>query len=103
MNLLVYKGFEKNVLENVQIKPLIDNNVEDKLNIFKFDDEYQEDIQLNILQKRKEDTEYWITYEEFTLAYDYLMLKANEGKIIIDIIDNNIYPGIYPIYNNIND
>lgn len=103
MKLLVYKGFEKNVLENLQIKPLLDNNIEDKFNIFNFDDDYSVEFQISILKKIKEDNEYWITYEEFTLMYDYLMLKEYEDKIIIDIIDNNIYPGIYPINIKIDD
>ena len=103
MELFVYKGFNKFFLEKLEIQPLINNKIEEKFNIFCLNEEYKEDIELNILQKRKDMEKYWITYEEFTLAYEYLMLRAKDGKITIYIIDNNIYPGIYPIYSNISE
>lgn len=101
MELLVYKGFDEKTLEKLDIKPLIENEIKNKFDIFNLNEEYEEDIELNILQKRNNKEKYWITYEEFTLGYDYFILRAKDGKLSIEIIDNNIYPGIYPIYSNI--
>lgn len=103
MKVIVYKGFNERFLENVGEEALVDTKIEDKINILKIDDDYGEEIQLSVLQKRNNTDSYWITYEEFTVAYDYLILRASEGKLDIEIIDNNIYPSMYPIKIEIND
>lgn len=103
MKIIVYKGFNKDFLEKIEIDALIENSIEDKSNIFKIDDNYEEEIQSSILQKRNSNDSYWITYEEFTIAYEYLILRASQGKLCIDIVDNNIYPSMYPILLDIDD
>ena len=103
MKIIVYKGFNKEFLENLENEALLENSVDDKMDIFKIDDNYEEEIQLSILRKRNSTNSYWITYEEFTAAYDYLILRASEGKLKIEVVDNNIYPTMYPVKLNIED
>lgn len=103
MKIIVYKGFNKEFLGNLKNEALLDNSILDKFDIFKMDDYYEEEIQLSILKKRNSMDSYWITYEEFTSTYDYLILRASEGKLDIEIIDNNIYPTLYPVNIDIDD
>lgn len=103
MKVIIYKGFNKEFLESLEDEALLDTSIDDKINIFKIDDNYEEEIQLSILKKRNNMNSYWMTYEEFTVAYEYLILRASEGKLDIEIIDNNIYPAMYPIKLDIDD
>ena len=103
MKIIVYKGFNLKFLEKIEKEALVETKIEDKINIFKIDDNYEEEIQLSVLQKRNQVCSYWMTYEEFTVAYDYLVLRASEGKLDIEIIDNNIYPSMYPVKIEISD
>ena len=52
MKIIVYKGFNKEFLENLENEALLENSVDDKMDIFKIDDNYEEEIQLSILRKR---------------------------------------------------
>ena len=103
MKVIVYKGFNEKFLENIKDEALVATKIEDKINIFKIDDNYEEEIQLSVLQKRNDTGSFWMTYEEFTIAYEYLILRASEGKLDIEIIDNNIYPSMYPVKIKIDD
>src|SRR5574344_1469649 len=97
MNLYVYKGFLKEFLKEISIKPLIESD--EKYNIFCLDSDYQNKITKSIFGMQDS----WITYEEFELAYDFLMLFVNNGTLKITICDNNIYPGMYPSFLKITD
>lgn len=100
MKLRVYKGFDLEFLKKIEYRPLIDSSIESKKNIFVLNNDYLEDITNSIFIK-KDIEEAWITYEEFELAYDVISLRANQRKISIEIINNNVYPEIYPIELNI--
>ncbi|WP_295420378.1 DEAD/DEAH box helicase [uncultured Subdoligranulum sp.] len=100
MKIKVYKGFNKEYLEKIKIEKLLDTKIEDKINVLKLDEDYADLILGEILAKKNNDInkEYWITYEEFTLAYEEIISRVRRGKInSIDIIENNIYPNAYPI------
>lgn len=95
MKLKVYKGFNTNFLKKLDFGPLVESPIESKKNIFLLDGNYLEDIEeAIILKKNTEKT--WITYEEFELAYEMINIRAKNGKISIEVINNNLYPEIYP-------
>ena len=58
MKIIVYKGFNKEFLENLENEALLENSVDDKMDIFKIDDNYEEEIQLSILRKRNSTNSY---------------------------------------------
>ena len=96
MKLFVYKGFELNFLENQQIEPLINTNYADKINYLKLDKNYKK--QLRSVLNDDNEGEYFLTYEEFELVYDFIMdLISDDNDINITIIDNNKYIGLYPL------
>ena len=94
MKIIVYKGFSKKFLSNIKFKPLIENSVDEKTNVLNFNSDYKNKVTMSILSL---DCDKWITYEEFSFCYDFLMLFSSNGQIEIEIVNNNIYPGIYPI------
>ncbi len=97
MNIVVYKGFDIEFLKEVKDKPLVENHIEEKFILSNLNDEYENEIEVAFLQKRKSNDVFWITYEELTLSYDYFINKFKSNNVEIKIVDNNIYPNCYPM------
>lgn len=96
MRLKIYKGFDVRFLSQIVDKPLIDNNIEDKINVFALNEDYADELEEAMILKKSEDA-LWITYEEFELVKDSIFLRAQKGKVVVEIIRNNIYPDLYPL------
>lgn len=97
MKIYVYKGFDFNFLSKIKETPLVDSNINQKIDYLKID---INKVAIDIINKSKNDDEYWMTYEEYQVglnAFNYISDKE------IIIIKNNIYPDVYPIYANISD
>ena len=103
MRIVVYKGFDLKFLKEQKIEPLINNNYEDKLNYLKLDDNYKNQIMMSILSNINSDKECFISYEEFELAYEHIILFSGQNNLSIKIINNNIYTGLYPLNLSISD
>ena len=103
MKLVVYKGFDNDFLKAQKIEPLINNNYEDKCNYLKLDDNYKNQIMMAVLSNINLDKEFFITYEEFELAYDHIILFSAQNSLSIRVINNNIYVGLYPLNISISD
>lgn len=97
MKIVVYKGFNLNFIKNQSVEPLIKNEYEIKFNYRLLDDNYKNQMTMMILTYIDSDKEFFLTYEEFELAYDSIMLFANQNKISIKILNNNVYVGLYPL------
>ena len=97
MKIVVYKGFDNEFLKAQIIEPLLNNNYEDKSNYLKLDDNYKNQIMMAVLSNINMDKEFFITYEEFELAYDHIILFSAQNSLSIRIINNNIYVGLYPL------
>ena len=97
MKIIVYKGFNLNFIKNQSVEPLIKNEYEIKFNYRLLDDNYKNQMTMMILTHIDSDKEFFITYEEFELAYDFIMLFANQNKLSIKILNNNVYVGLYPL------
>lgn len=101
MNIIVYKGFDKEFLKEQGVKPLVDNSIDDKFNLeLLVESGYSEKIVESAFLKKDLDEAY-ITYEEFVVAYETLVTPLfAKHKIIVK--NNNLYPDIYPIQVEIN-
>ena len=95
MKLKIFKGFNESFLSNLDINPLYDSPITDKLNIFVLNAEYKDELEENLILKKDQDC-LWITYEEYELIYEMVNVRAKSGKVSAEVINNNIYPEIYP-------
>ena len=102
MRLKVFKGFDKIFLSELEYEPLYESSIDIKTDVFKLNDDYKDELEEILFSKKNKDI-LWITYEEYELIYEMVNVRANSGKIIVEIINNNIYPEIYPTSLNIND
>ena len=89
MQLIVYKGFDKRFYEGLTFEPLIEGSIENKLNIYCLNNDISDQIQINILIKKT--GRYWLTYEEFYCAKDFIEQRIkNTDNLKVDVINNNI-------------
>ena len=102
MKLKIFKGFDKEFLNNLNFEPLYSSELDSKLNIFGLNDYYKDELEENLILKKNSEV-LWITYEEYELIYEMVNVRASSGKISVEVINNNIYPEIYPSYLNISD
>lgn len=103
MKLKVFKGFDEKFLAEIKDEPLYESPLADKLNVFKLNDEdYKSNLEDNLILKKNKDI-LWITYEEFELIYEMVNVRASSGKVSVEVINNNIYPEIYPADLKIDD
>lgn len=97
MKLMVYKGFEKGILEKVKCNSLLDISIEDKNNVLLFDNDYKRKLIAAITSMSADS---WITYNEFAFlcaddSGDSLLGVLNTFGIELHIVLNNIFPEIY--------
>lgn len=96
MKLTIYKGFDKKFLETLHGDPLVDNDVEQKINVL----ENYESIRKKLskaLALLDEDDSVWITYEEYALINKKVRVAVEEDDLIVKIYNNNLYPDYYPL------
>lgn len=96
MKLIIYKGFDDGFLSKIDFTPLIEGDVNSKLNVLKFDKKYKKRLNTMLTQMDDEDTR-WISYEEFYLIKDYVFLAIKNDGLIVKCYINNFYPDCYPI------
>lgn len=102
MKLTIYKGFDENFLKGLQYEPLVDNNVENKLNVLLFDKKTIKKLAVSLLDM-DEDDEKWITYEEFSIIKNRVDDQIDDFDLEVTICKNNIYPDYYELPFKIND
>lgn len=95
MQLKIYKGFDIDFLNKVEYNPLLNNSISQKLDVFYLDDNYKDLLEEAIILKKNEEI-LWMTYEEYELVYEMINIRSNSGKLSVEIINNNIYPEIFP-------
>lgn len=96
MILTVYKGFEIEFLQQIQDKPLLENDIYCKIDVINFNKNYRKQLAI-ALWSLKEDDSVWITYEEYSLIYKNVEDLMIEDDLTLKIIKNNLYPEYYPI------
>ncbi len=97
MKVYVYKGFDFDFLSNIKYNPLVNSDINQKIDYLKIDDKK---IAMDIISKADDDGEYWMTYEEYQIGLNVINFIP-EREIII--LKNNVYPDIYPIYSNVSE
>ncbi len=102
MKLIVYKGFDKVFLKNLTDTPLLDNDIDIKLNVLKFNRTIKQQLGMSLLALEAEDTA-WATYEEYTLIKKYVDDAISEDGLEMVIFTNNMYPDYYPLQFEISD
>lgn len=99
--IFVYKGFDIDFLNQLKTTPLISNDISDKFDYQKLDDAYKNSIGAQIFDSR---IECWVTYEEYEIAHEIFDMFFQSKQIEeIVVVDNNIYPGLYPLYVDIEE
>lgn len=97
--LVVYKGYEKEFLENIKDSRLVYSKIEDKINIGSKEELIAKEVIANFTQNYTKvlEEDFWITYEEFSVSYEALMSLVKVFNIKVLVKDNNKYYNIYPV------
>ncbi|MCH3998464.1 MAG: hypothetical protein LKG90_10255 [Lachnospiraceae bacterium] len=64
MKLVIYKGFDKNFLSQLEATPLVNTSIDDKKDVLKFDKQTRKKLEMGLLMEPA--SEVWITYEEYS-------------------------------------
>lgn len=102
MRIIVYKGFDKKFYETLTVKPLVNNSLEEKLKPEFLSKQNYDSTVVGAVFSSDQDSEAYITYEEFIAAYSTLITPLFSSHVI-DIVSNNIYPELYPAPNIITE
>ncbi len=102
MELYVYKGFDTIFLKTIDKEPLIESNIEDKLNPLSFDKSIKKQLKISLLNM-DDDEKKWTTYEEYTQIINDVNDKIIDENLKVTIFKNNLYPDFYPVHFDIND
>ncbi len=96
--LVVYKGYEKSYLNKIQEIALTMLPIDEKINIVDEKRAEQSITQsLYTAIQALKDADMWLTYEEFSVAYDSIINFAKLFDMKIKICENNRYYNIYPL------
>lgn len=96
MKLYVYKGFDDQFLQAVQMSPLVDSDIVQKRNILDFDRKRRKHL-IIALNSLEDNESAWVTYEEFSIIHSAVEEEIEQDDLQVTIIKNNIYPDYYPI------
>ena len=96
MKLFVYKGFEKEFLENVQEQALVEGDIQTKQNVLLFDKKTRKKLDMSLLSL-EDDESAWVTYEEYSVIKNRVDDAITEDGLELVIYINNLYPDYYPL------
>ena len=96
MKLFVYKGFEKEFLENVQEQALVEGDIQAKQNVLLFDKKTRKKLDMSLLSL-EDDESAWVTYEEYSVIKNRVDDAITEDGLELVIYINNLYPDYYPL------
>ena len=105
MKLVIYKGFDKDFLQKIEIPPLVEENIESKVDVFTFDVRQKRKLRraLEDFCEFQETDDVWITYQEFSLIKSSVDESIQDDDLKVVIYNNNLYPNYYPIELTIDD
>lgn len=95
MKLVIYKGFDKNFLSQLEATPLVNTSIDDKKDVLKFDKQTRKKLEMGLLMEPA--SEVWITYEEYSLIRNRVEDAIKEDELQVTIYKNNLYPECYPL------
>lgn len=96
MKLTVYKGFDSDFYRQLEEEPLVENDIEGKMDVLKFDKNVRKRLNRELLSLEDRDS-VWVTYEEYTLIRNNVEEAVREDGLELVIWRNNLYPDYYPL------
>lgn len=102
MKLLIYKGFDIEFLSNLDKNPLVENNLEKKIDVLAFDRNTRKLLDIALLSI-EDDAVVWATYEEYSLIKSRVDDAIQEDGLEVTIYRNNLYPDYYPLQFKLDD
>ena len=96
MEIIVYKGFDTLFLENLDIKPLLNNGIGEKSNVLKYDKKLVKALKAAFIGLEDCD-QVWVTYEEYTVLRGLIDDAIDSDNIVNKIVKNNVFPDCYPL------
>lgn len=97
MELKIYKGFKIEFLKELKIEDaLIPGDIFSKVNVYDFDTKLRKKLDASLTLLDENDSK-WITYEEYTLIKDRVILSSNDYGLKATVIVNNLMADIYPL------
>lgn len=102
MKLIVYKGFDVEFLRELEIYPLVEGDIQSKLDVLNFDKKTRKTLDMALISL-DEDDEVWATYEEYSLIKNRVDDAMEDDGLTLLIFRNNLYPDYYPLSFNISD
>ncbi len=91
MKLIIYKGFDKEFLKGIKYKPLVENDISERVNVIKFDKKHKKALTIAIMSLEEND-EKWLTYEEYAFIKSSIDDAVRDDGLKIVIYRNNLYP-----------
>lgn len=102
MELIIYKGFNKHFLDKLPMDPLVNNDIDEKLNVLLFNKDNIKKLASSLLRMSDEDQK-WITYEEFSRIRNRVDDHIRDFDLNVTIIKNNLFPDYYELPFKISD
>lgn len=96
MLIKVFKGFDKDFCTTIKIKPLIDCEIDKKINVIHYDRKLKKQLCAALLGMDEDETR-WITYQEFSFIKSQIELAVKEDGLQLQIVINNTLPDYYPL------
>lgn len=96
MKLKIYKGFDVAFLEELDTRPLVEDDIVSKIDVLSFDKKTRKKLERELIDLDDSD-EVWITYQEYSLVKTRVEEAAEEDGLEVIIYINNLYPDYYPI------
>ena len=102
MELNIYKGFDNSVLSKLKEAPVLDLPYENRKDVIHFDRQLIKKLRLSLYGLEEDDVS-WMTYEEYSFVETIVDDIIESDGLRVKIINNNLYPGYYPIEFKIDD
>lgn len=96
MKLKIYKGFDIDFLKHLDETPLVNDDIEAKINVLSFQKKNRKALERELLDLEDSDV-VWITYQEYSLIKARVDEAIAEDGLEVVIYRNNLFPDYYPI------
>ncbi|MDY6089267.1 MAG: DEAD/DEAH box helicase [Eubacteriales bacterium] len=102
MKLMIYKGFEIAFLKEIDGTPLVEEDIDSKIDVLSFDKKTRKKLERALVDLEDSD-EVWITYQEYSLIKSRVDDAIAYDDLEVIIYRNNLYPDYYPIEFNLTE
>ncbi len=96
MELRIYKGFDADFLSGLDCRPLVEEPPCKKLDPASFDVKLKKRLDAAVTLMDDDDVK-WMTYEEFSLVHEKVVMAIKEYGLKAVCHVNNLWPDVYPL------